>query len=82
MAAVTVGESLCDVAASAFGSWVDELATKLGHTDMPAEQARDLAVLLVSVLQGAHVLCRAAGDVEPFDRAARGLLDLVPGQDP
>jgi hypothetical protein len=37
---------------------------------MPAEQAAGLAATLVTLLEGAHVMCRAAGDLEPFDQAA------------
>jgi hypothetical protein len=36
-----------------------------------------LAAALITLLEGAHVLCRAAGDLEPFDQAATVMLSLV-----
>jgi len=38
---------------------------------MTPDDAADLACLLINLLEGAHVLCRAAGSLEPFDRAGR-----------
>jgi TetR/AcrR family transcriptional repressor of lmrAB and yxaGH operons len=33
--------------------------------------------MLIALLEGAHVLCRAAGTVEPFDQAARTATALT-----
>jgi TetR/AcrR family transcriptional repressor of lmrAB and yxaGH operons len=65
------------VAAAAFASWVEQLADSLAAAGMPSDDAADLASLLVSLLEGAHVLCRAAGSLEPFDRAARAAVVLA-----
>ena len=70
---------LCRVAAAAFGSWVDRLAGALATAGMPAAAARDLAALLVTMLEGAQVLCRGSGDLEHFERAARAALSVVDG---
>jgi AcrR family transcriptional regulator len=70
---------LCRVAATAFGSWVDQLAGALATAGMPTAAAADLAALLVTMLEGAQVLCRASGDLEHFERAARAALAVVAG---
>ncbi len=84
VAAVTVdagldaeGSALREIAATAFESWIDQLAERLKKAGLEAAQATDLATTLVTLLEGAHVLCRAAGTIEPFDRAARTAVDLA-----
>lgn len=81
VAAVTIGEDagLRQVAADAFHSWTGQLAERLGTAGLSGDAATDLAVTLITLLEGAHVLCRAAGGIEPFDRAARTALHLLPG---
>ena len=79
VAAVTVGEDdreLKAVAAQAFAGWADQIAELLVASGLAAPEARDLATTLITLLEGAHVLCRAAGSIEPFEqvvRTARGL---------
>ena len=65
------------LAATAFADWSDQLARRFTDTGLPAERARDLATTLIAVLEGAHVLCRAAGNLEPFERAARAATSLA-----
>ncbi|MBC3839801.1 TetR/AcrR family transcriptional regulator [Streptacidiphilus sp. 4-A2] len=80
VAAVSVGadqDELRQVAAAAFDSWVEQLAQRLTSAGLDPEQAADLATTLITLLEGAQVLCRAAGGVAPFDRAARTALALV-----
>ena len=55
---------------------VEEILAAVG---LARPAAAELSTLLISLLQGAHVLCRAAGTVEPFERAARAVVALVPG---
>lgn len=78
VAAVTVEADLTGVAAGAFTSWTDELAGKLMRAGLADDQAQEVAALLVTVLQGAHVLCRAHGDLGPFDAVTRSLLRQIP----
>ncbi|MFJ9770281.1 TetR/AcrR family transcriptional regulator [Kitasatospora sp. NPDC101157] len=85
VAALTVGVgaeaddlALRQVAASAFTSWGDGLAERLSVAGLAPGAARDLATTLIALLQGAHVLCRAAGDLEPFEQVARTAVALVP----
>ena len=88
VAAVAVGYDtdtdrlLHDASAVAFGSWVDALAERLATTGLPAEDAADLATTLITLLEGAHVLCRAAASVEPFDRMRRTAEALVASRYP
>lgn len=83
VAAVTVGsvaegpDRLKDVAAGTFAAWTSTLAERLETAGLPQAQADDLAALLLALLEGAHVLCRAAGSLAPFDHAERSALALV-----
>ncbi|MFE3053777.1 TetR/AcrR family transcriptional regulator [Nocardia sp. NPDC059239] len=80
VAAVTVDPDSGDlrtVAATAFDSWTTTLAERLTAAGADPATAADLAITLLTLLQGAHVLCRAAGEIEPFDRMARAATDLV-----
>ncbi len=54
-------------------SWRASLATSLRRAGATRRRADEVATLLLTTLEGAHVLCRAAGDIEPFDRAAAAL---------
>jgi hypothetical protein len=44
---------------------------------MPKKKAADTAALLINMLEGAQVLCRAVGHIEPFDAAFRAARALV-----
>jgi TetR/AcrR family transcriptional repressor of lmrAB and yxaGH operons len=85
VAALALGDSglpshdidLREVAATAFGEWARVLAARLTATGMARAEAKNLAVTLITVLEGAHVLCRAQASIEPFDRARRTLTGLV-----
>ncbi len=84
VAAVTVAsgdlaqnDSLREVAATAFTSWAGALADALTAAGLAADAAGDLATMLLALLEGAHVLCRAAGSVAPFDQAARTATELA-----
>jgi AcrR family transcriptional regulator len=84
VAAVTVasGEAadnltLRDVAASAFASWTDALTERLTASGLGRDEAADLATTLLALLEGAQVLCRAAGSPAPFDRMTRTVLELT-----
>lgn len=79
VAAVTVesaqlDQDLTTVVQAALGSWVDELDRQLRRTGAEEAAARTLSVLMVTFLEGAHILCRAAGSTEPFDRGTVGIL--------
>ena len=82
IAAVAMGTGIPDagqreIAAGAFNAWRRELAGRLTAAGMAAEQASGLAATLITLLEGAHVLCRAAGDLEPFEQAATTIVSLA-----
>jgi AcrR family transcriptional regulator len=77
-AAIADQSGLRTVAAEGFAGWVGELTGKLTHAGMSSSQAADLATLMIVTLEGAHILCRAAGSIAPFDRAAAALLSDLP----
>jgi hypothetical protein len=70
-------EELCRLAATTFSSWIQALADRLSAAGLSPEEAGDLAATLTTLLEGAHVLCRAAGTLEPFEQTARTTLSLV-----
>jgi TetR/AcrR family transcriptional regulator, lmrAB and yxaGH operons repressor len=86
VAAITVDASLPSgaqdpdlrrIADMAFCGWTEQLAERLTSAGLEPERAADLAATLIVLLEGAHVLCRASGDLEPFDRVARTATRLV-----
>jgi AcrR family transcriptional regulator len=82
VAAVALGAGaedgdLRDVADDAFSSWTRALTERLAAAGLTGEDAAELATTLLILLEGAHVLSRAAASVEPFDRATRTVLALA-----
>jgi TetR/AcrR family transcriptional regulator, lmrAB and yxaGH operons repressor len=69
-------EELRQVADATLSSWTDQLTERLTTAGRRPDQASDLAVTLITLLEGAHVMCRAAGTVKPFDQAARTTIQL------
>lgn len=65
------------VAAAAFSAWTDRLADRLVVAGLASGEAADLAGTLVTLLEGVHVLCRAAGGLEPFEQVVRAAGVLV-----
>ncbi|MBL7488077.1 TetR/AcrR family transcriptional regulator [Frankia sp. AgB1.9] len=80
---VTAGEEgrgdadLQRAAADIFASWARILAERLQPAGLPPDEALGLATTLIMLLQGAHILCRATGTLEPFEQAARTATDLT-----
>jgi len=81
VAAVTVADAddLRQVAAAAFTSWITTLTDRLASAGLARDRAVDLATTLIILLEGAHVLCRAAGSLDPFEQAARTAHALLGG---
>jgi AcrR family transcriptional regulator len=69
-------------AAAAITSWIDVLGERLRAGGLDEHEAAELASLLVTTLEGAHVLARAEGCIDPFDRATRALRALVANRYP
>ena len=64
---------LADVAAEAFASWEDSMATALRRAGLTGARARRLATLVVSAIEGAIVICRAERDGRALDDVQREL---------
>lgn len=47
---------------------------------LPGAEARELASTLITMLEGAHVLARATGEMVGFDQTAHALTALVEGR--
>lgn len=87
VAALTIGTGqssarLRQIARRTFDSWTHTLTERLTTAGLPASEAADLATTLITLLEGAHVLCRAAGTTQPWEhaeRTARFLAGHYPG---
>lgn len=92
VAAVTVESAqlqqiLTDAVRNAFESWIDELEAQLCGAGASQPAARRTAMLMITFLEGTQILCRALGDMTPFDEGAavlraatRSVLDsTLPG---
>src|SRR5689334_21437346 len=78
VAAATVGaDGSCEVAHRVFATWIETLAGRLEAAGLAADDAGDLATTLISLLEGAHVMSRAAGSLAPFEQAARTATALT-----
>lgn len=66
-----------ELADAAFTTWQSTLAASLHTSGCGKERARQLALLVVTAVEGAIVLCRAAGSIAPLDEIERVLLPLV-----
>lgn len=77
-ATVSAGDAeIVDRAAGVFRSWQSQLASVLGEAGVDAEEAEELATVLVASCEGAVVLCRAERSFVPLDRVERLLLRSV-----
>jgi TetR/AcrR family transcriptional regulator, lmrAB and yxaGH operons repressor len=70
-------QELRRIAATAFASWSGALTGTLIRAGMTQDNASDLAESLITLLEGAQVLCRATGTLAPFDSAARASITLA-----
>jgi TetR/AcrR family transcriptional repressor of lmrAB and yxaGH operons len=70
-------DGLMDVARETFRSWEMVLAGQLEAAGVAASRARGVAVATLAAMEGALILCRAEGSVEPLDEIGRELMRLV-----
>ncbi|WP_232835544.1 TetR/AcrR family transcriptional regulator [Actinocorallia populi] len=82
IAAVTVesheeAPQLAQAAAHAFRRWKEALAAGLVAGGCSAERAASLSTLIVSSVEGATILCRAARDASALDQVAVELEAVV-----
>jgi len=66
------------VARETFRSWEAILADQLEQTGIPAGRARGISLATLAGMEGALILCRAEGTVQPLDDVAEELMRLLP----
>jgi TetR/AcrR family transcriptional repressor of lmrAB and yxaGH operons len=70
-------DDLLAVARDAFQSWVSLLASQLEGVGVSIERVQSIAVTTIASVEGALILCRAAGDEEPLNIVEGQLLSLA-----
>jgi TetR/AcrR family transcriptional repressor of lmrAB and yxaGH operons len=71
-------DELMDVARESFRAWEAALADQLERTGLPRPRAKGIALATLAGMEGALILCRAEGSVQPLDDVAEELLRLLP----
>ncbi len=70
-------EQIRSVLQQAFEGWLQPLADGLVALGVPSERAGDLAIVMISALEGAIVLARIRRDPSPLDALVRELGPLL-----
>jgi AcrR family transcriptional regulator len=73
--------ALMEVARETFRSWITVLADQLKHAGIPAQRARGISLATLAGMEGALIICRAEGSVQPLDDVATELMRLVHAAD-
>ncbi|HEY3924449.1 MAG TPA: TetR/AcrR family transcriptional regulator [Acidothermaceae bacterium] len=71
-------EGLITVVRDTFRSWIALLASQLEAVGIAADQATAIARTTLAGMEGALILCRAEGDVQPLETVATQLMRLLP----
>jgi len=66
-------------ARAVFHSWRDCLAQQLTRGGLPPDRANVMALAMITAVEGAIVLCRAAHCIEPLEAATTPLLSEING---
>jgi AcrR family transcriptional regulator len=74
---VATNSELREVIARAFDKWQDPLAAALVETGIPRRRSEELAVLVITALEGAIILARIRHDTSPLDLVVRQLSPLL-----
>ena len=80
MLAVTVATREPDLlkqARDVFSSWQNCLTQQLAKGGLKPNRARKMATTMITAVEGAMVLSRAARSPEPFETTAAALLDQI-----
>jgi AcrR family transcriptional regulator len=73
----STNDDLRQVTNEIFESWLDECAARLTAAGIKKKQARELAILFVSSLEGGFLLSRAAKNTEAMHALGRAVADAV-----
>jgi TetR/AcrR family transcriptional regulator, lmrAB and yxaGH operons repressor len=71
-------DDLLAVAKDAFESWESLLSEQLTEVGVEGKRARSIAVTTIASVEGALILCRAEGSVEPLTLIESQLMLLLP----
>lgn len=66
-----------DIAADVFAEWGQLLAARFSADGIDRDTAQTLATTIVAGLEGAVIMSRAAGSVQPLEQVAQHLDELV-----
>ena len=80
VAAVTVAAETPDLvarAAKVFYDWRTHVAAQFQRVGVSPESAAEIATLLIAACEGAVLLARAERSMEPFERTAASLRQVV-----
>jgi AcrR family transcriptional regulator len=69
--------AVIDRAAAAFAQWTELIGCRLEADGVGSERAEELAMLLMTSIEGAIVVARTARDVKPLDLVHRQLRAIV-----
>ncbi len=73
----STSEPLREACADVFESWIDALVERLGAAGVGEARAREVAFVVLSLLEGAFVLCRTLRTTAPLDAAGVAAADVV-----
>lgn len=66
-------DAVRDRAGAAFHRWTGQITARLHDDGVPAEQAEELATLIITAVEGAVVVARATRDIRPLELIHRRL---------
>ena len=70
-------EPLRHATADVFDRWITGVTARLGHAGIGDDEARRLAILVISLLEGAFILCRARRGTDTLDVAGAAATAAV-----
>lgn len=70
-------ERLRGACASAFERWIAPTSTLLEHGGLPRVEARGLATVIISMIEGSVIVARATHSTQPLEAAADAIAELV-----
>ncbi|HTA14824.1 MAG TPA: TetR/AcrR family transcriptional regulator [Solirubrobacteraceae bacterium] len=73
----SVNEPLRQATAEVFDSWIDGATEYFAHAGIPRGRARELALSMLSLLEGAFLFCRALRSTEPMTVAGSAAVAAV-----
>ena len=73
----STSEPMREATADVFESWIADLVRFLGAEGVPEQTARDVAVKLFCLIEGAFILSRASKSTQPVETAGKLAVEVV-----